>query len=267
MKKTIIVAAVAAAFAMVSCQKEPVLDVVANFTSDEVSYDGTALTADITSANGNWTATCDVDWVTIEPATGNGSKTVRFIVAANETKQSRKATVTITLSSLVKTLEINQAAHPKDAIDDIAFTGGNKITYTINNSGKYYTGIATKAELAGYADMLNDGDLNLTMIQMCSGIMDPTTENFFLMADVTIDAMNPTPDGQEGFALMLRDTIGGSGSMLSNTVSITGTKLPIGGSEIKAGETFTIFAIPVEVAEENDKSRFNEIVTVEFMAE
>lgn len=238
MKKTIIVAAVAAAFAMVSCQKEPVLDVVANFTSDEVSYDGTALTADITSANGNWTATCDVDWVTIEPATGNGSKTVRFIVAANETKQSRKATVTITLSSLVKTLEINQAAHPKDAIDDIAFTGGNKITYTINNSGKYYTGIATKAELAGYADMLNDGDLNLTMIQMCSGIM---------AGDVlTVEA--PAEASFEG-------------------KTVTWFMNMFGGSEIKAGETFTIFAIPVEVAEENDKSRFNEIVTVEFMAE
>ena len=238
MKKTIIVAAVAAAFAMVSCQKEPVLDVVANFTSDEVSYDGTALTADITSANGSWTATCDVDWVTIEPATGDGSKTIRFIVAANETKQSRKATVTITLSSLVKTLEINQAAHPKDAIDDIAFIGGNKITYTINNSGKYYTGIATKAELAGYADMLNDGDLNLTMIQMCSGIM---------AGDVlTVEA--PAEASFEG-------------------KTVTWFMNMFGGSEIKAGETFTIFAIPVEVAEENDKSRFNEIVTVEFMAE
>ncbi|MCQ2179597.1 MAG: BACON domain-containing protein [Bacteroidales bacterium] len=238
MKKTIIVAAVAAAFAMVSCQKEPVLDVVANFTSDEVSYNGTALTADVTSANGSWTATCDVDWVTIEPATGDGSKTIRFIVAANETKQSRKATVTITLSSLVKTLEINQEAHPKDAIDDIAFTGGNKITYTINNSGKYYTGVATKAELAGSAEMLNDGDLNLTMIQMCSGIM---------AGDVlTVEA--PAEASFEG-------------------KTVTWFMNMFGGSEIKAGETFTIFAIPVEVADENDKSRFNEIVTVEFKAE
>lgn len=237
MKKTIIVAAVAA-FAMVSCQKEPVLDVVANFTSEEVSYEGAALTANITSENGTWTAVSDVDWVTIEPATGDGSKTVRFIVAANETKQSRKATVTITLSSLVKTLEINQAAHPKDAIDDIAFTAGNKITYTINNSGKYYTGVATKAELSGYAEMLNDGDINLTMIQMCSGIM---------AGDVlTVEA--PAEASFEG-------------------KTVTWFMNMFGGSDIKAGETYTIFAIPVAVADENDKSKFDQIVTVDFKAE
>lgn len=238
MKKTIIVAAVAAAFAMVSCQKEPVLDVVANFTSDEVSYDGTALTADITSANGNWTATCDVDWVTIEPATGNGSKTVRFIVAANETKQSRKATVTITLSSLVKTLEINQAAHPKDAIDDIAFTGGNKITYTINNSGKYYTGVATKAELAGFAEMVNGGDVNLSIVQMCSGLMAGNVK--------TVDA--PAEASFEG------KTVAWYFNMF-------------GGSDIKAGEIYTIFAIPVAVADENDKAKFDQIIFADFKAE
>ncbi len=70
--------------------------------------------------------------------------------------------------------------------------------------------------------------------------IDPAKENFYLQADVTIDYINPTPDGQEGFALMVRDTIGTTGesaSFESNLVSVTGTKLPYdgmnGSSEVK----------------------------------
>ena len=59
--------------------------------------------------------------------------------------------------------------------------------------------------------------------------INPTTENFILTADVTIDYMNPMPDGQEGFALQIRDSIAGSGSYYSNTVSIGSTKLRAGG--------------------------------------
>ncbi len=59
--------------------------------------------------------------------------------------------------------------------------------------------------------------------------IDPTTENFRLTADVTIDYMNPTPDGQEGFALQLRDTINGSGSYFSNTMSVGSSKLSANG--------------------------------------
>lgn len=63
--------------------------------------------------------------------------------------------------------------------------------------------------------------------------IDPTKQNFYLQADVTIDYVNPSPDGQEGFALMVRDTISGSGSYFSNQFSVTGTKLPIDGVDVK----------------------------------
>lgn len=63
--------------------------------------------------------------------------------------------------------------------------------------------------------------------------IDPTRENFRLMADVTVDYMNPTPDGQEGFALMLRDSISGSGSYYSNTVSVASSKLRVAGKDTK----------------------------------
>ena len=50
---------------------------------------------------------------------------------------------------------------------------------------------------------------------------------------MTIDYINPAPDGQEGFALMLRDSLSGSGSYFSNQISVAGTKLPLDGVEIK----------------------------------
>lgn len=62
---------------------------------------------------------------------------------------------------------------------------------------------------------------------------NPQTENFYLQADVTVDYLNPTPDGQEGFALMTRDSISGSGSYFSNLFSVTATKLPIDNVEIR----------------------------------
>lgn len=63
-------------------------------------------------------------------------------------------------------------------------------------------------------------------------VIDPTTTNFFFQADVTVDALNPAPDGQEGFALMARDALGQegvSGNWMANLVSVGSTKLPYGG--------------------------------------
>ena len=59
--------------------------------------------------------------------------------------------------------------------------------------------------------------------------IDPTAENFILTADAYIEYMNPTPDGQEGFALQVRDTISGSGSYFSNTMSVGSSKLYVQG--------------------------------------
>ncbi len=59
--------------------------------------------------------------------------------------------------------------------------------------------------------------------------IDPKTENFSLKADVTIDYINPSPDGQEGFAIIARDTVGDDGvsdkPFYSNSMAAIGTKL------------------------------------------
>ena len=67
--------------------------------------------------------------------------------------------------------------------------------------------------------------------------IDPTKQNFVLQADVTIDQMNPKPDGQEGFALMVRDKVwdtGTGGSCMADLVSVGATKLPLNG-DVKDG--------------------------------
>ena len=66
--------------------------------------------------------------------------------------------------------------------------------------------------------------------------IDPSTQNFVLQADITLDELNPKVDGQEGFALMARDKVwdsGKGGSCMSNLVSVAGTKLPYNGSDVK----------------------------------
>ena len=92
-------------------------------------------------------------------------------------------------------------------------------------------------------------------------VIDPTTTNFYFQADVTIDALNPTPDGQEGFALMARDALGQegvSGSWMANLISVGSAKLPYGGvntapeSACALGiRAYTGIAAP-EASDEND---------------
>lgn len=59
--------------------------------------------------------------------------------------------------------------------------------------------------------------------------IQPDTENFVLKADVTIDYINPTPDGQEGVALLVRDSVGENGeadcAFFTNSAAVIGSKL------------------------------------------
>lgn len=59
--------------------------------------------------------------------------------------------------------------------------------------------------------------------------IDSEHENFYLKADVTVDYINPTPDGQEGFALLARDSIGedkiSDKAFYTNSMAAIGTKL------------------------------------------
>ena len=47
-------------------------------------------------------------------------------------------------------------------------------------------------------------------------VIDPVTENFELKATFTVDYINPTADGQEGFGLLALDSLGAHGVSSAN---------------------------------------------------
>jgi hypothetical protein len=59
-------------------------------------------------------------------------------------------------------------------------------------------------------------------------VLDPKTENFELTATFQIDYINPTPDGQEGFGLLVLDSLGQHGvnniNHYTNSAGIIATK-------------------------------------------
>ncbi len=83
----------------------PALDL--NKTAAAISADGGAVEFEVT-ANVDWTADADQDWVSVDPQTGNGNAKVKATVAANETADARTAKVTVKADKLTKTLTITQ---------------------------------------------------------------------------------------------------------------------------------------------------------------
>ena len=83
----------------------PELDL--NKTAAAVTADGGAVEFEVT-ANVDWTADADQDWVSVDPQTGNGNAKVKATVAANETADARTAKVTVKADKLTKTLTITQ---------------------------------------------------------------------------------------------------------------------------------------------------------------
>lgn len=63
--------------------------------------------------------------------------------------------------------------------------------------------------------------------------INPRKENFCLQADVKVNYINTAPDGQEGFALMIRDSISGSGNFFSNLTSVGCSTHHAEGKDIK----------------------------------
>ena len=81
--------------------------------------------------------------------------------------------------------------------------------------------------------------------------VDPEQENFYLKADITVDYMNPSPDGQEGVALLARDSLGedkvSEKPFYSNSMAAIGTKLSYRNEDgkkvtIKDGLGFRFFS-------------------------
>jgi uncharacterized protein (TIGR02145 family) len=79
------------------------------------------------TGNVDWTATANAEWLTLEPASGNGNATITVTVADNARVEARTATLSFTAGELNNTAIVTQEAKPFYAISDKTWIVGNQI--------------------------------------------------------------------------------------------------------------------------------------------
>ena len=103
-----------AVVAAVACkQEEPVVEPVLEVNKTAVALTATAAEGAFeVTANNAWSADADADWVSLNPANGDGGeKAVTVKVTADDnTAEARTATVTVKSGKLTKTVKVSQAA-------------------------------------------------------------------------------------------------------------------------------------------------------------
>ena len=101
-----------------------------NFKADE----GLRKTVAITS-NTAWTVSCDAEWVSIEPASGEGDANITITVTENTGIEERSADVKVTAGELSETIKVAQlAAAPSISIDNdalVASAEASSLTITV----------------------------------------------------------------------------------------------------------------------------------------
>lgn len=83
-------------------------------------------------ANGEWTADADVDWITVSPASGKGSSTIRLTVEANDEFDVRSGGVRVAMGDLSKTIKVSQL--PLEP--SIEFASGTDLSQRLSSDGK-----------------------------------------------------------------------------------------------------------------------------------
>ena len=103
----------ASALVSMSCG-EPEADPFLYLSFPSVSAEAEGKTIDLTvSSNQSWTASADVPWLTVSPASGTGSVDVKVTVAGNN-DEARKGVVTFSWSGKPATLTVQQASGKKE---------------------------------------------------------------------------------------------------------------------------------------------------------
>jgi uncharacterized protein (TIGR02145 family) len=79
------------------------------------------------TGNVDWAATTNVEWLTIEPATGNGNAAITITVEENPKAETRTATLSFTSGEVNNTAIVMQEARPFYAASTRTWTVGNQI--------------------------------------------------------------------------------------------------------------------------------------------
>ncbi|MBP1838937.1 chondroitinase-B domain-containing protein [Formosa algae] len=95
------------------------IDQLSIATLDTFSAESETQTTTVTS-NMAWEITADQDWISVSPASGENNATVDVLVSENTTTEERSGTLTITSSTLSRTLNITQIGKdPADGLDEL----------------------------------------------------------------------------------------------------------------------------------------------------
>lgn len=100
---------------------------VLEIAKNELEFDFNSSTKSIlVTSNVDWTIESNVDWCEVSPSSGNGTKNVSITVGRNKSAQSRTAVLTLSSSTLTKTIHITQT------YDDGSTTNGDDIVHFVD---------------------------------------------------------------------------------------------------------------------------------------
>jgi hypothetical protein len=87
------------------------------------------------TTNSFWIATSDQAWLTLSPASGTGSGTIKFIATENPTKERREALVTLTVGgNITRTVSVYQVAGTGNGVDGLSTERVNIFPNPASNS-------------------------------------------------------------------------------------------------------------------------------------
>lgn len=226
---------------MVPAQKDttPKLEVVAQ--PEEVAAAGANVTVALTVANltEDITVTPSESWIT--NATVSGSN-LTFTVAANETEETREATITLTSGDLTATVEVSQAAKGATGGEEIVtanFEPGkisSACTKTDDKSNNWV--ITTDATYFGTTNGYIQVGSNKSAVSHLT--FTTTIEN---VQTVTVYAAAKA-DTNATIKVYIGETLIGTSPVLSNTISSGGTKFEVENSENVSGALKVVVSRP-----------------------
>jgi hypothetical protein len=197
------------------------------------------------TSNGAWTATSDVAWCTLTPASGTNNGTITVTVAENTATDSRTATLTVALDTLLRQVTVTQAGTipptltlAPASISAAAVGGTHSVTVTSN-------GVWMATSDAAWCTLnpdsgTNDGTITVTVAENTIAVRRSATLTVIAAGTlirrmtVTQAAPAPTVDNytETGGGLNF-DMIGVTGGLTTlNGTEVTLTGFRIGKYEV-----------------------------------
>ena len=113
------------------CEKPVSPSLILASTDISLVYDASEEIVPIMT-NQSWTASSSESWLTVDPASGNASESfqnIRLKASENSAEEARRAKVTVTAGTLVKTVNVTQAGTPRFTIADFKAKKADKVTW------------------------------------------------------------------------------------------------------------------------------------------